>query len=69
MTAARSRMAPELFVELTAGFNMDDSTVRVVGAHVELSGDWSAYDEEGVRRDVKAAVMAAVEKRRKRAET
>lgn len=62
-------MAPELFVELTAGFNMDDRTVRVVGAKVETSGDWTAYDEEGLRRDVEAAVMAAVKRRRKTAET
>ena len=69
MTAGRTRTAPELFVELASGFCVDDATVRVVGAKVETSGDWTAYDVEGVRRDVEAAVMAAVKRRRKTAET
>lgn len=69
MTPRRASMAPELFVELASGFCVDDRTNRVTGVRVETSGDWTAYDEEGLRRDVEKAVMEAVRKRRKNAET
>ncbi len=53
-------------VELKAGFCVDDGTARVCDVHVELKGDWTAYDAEGVRSDVERAVMESVRRRVKR---
>lgn len=69
MTPRQASMAPEMFVELASGFCVDDERNRVTGCNVETSGDWTAYDVEGVRRDVKKAVMDAVKKHLKNAET